>query len=182
MYNCKKKSWYILQTFSGLENRTVQKIKEQIASSKISNLFGKIMVPGEQVIEIRSGKKKTSEFKFFPGYILINMHLNETSWSLVNNTPKVIGFIGGSTNQPAPISEKEIEKINHRLLLLGDKPRPKVTFTPGEKIRVKNGPFANFPGIVETIDYGKNRLKVSVSIFGRSTPVELNFSQVEKNT
>ncbi|QCI25843.1 transcription termination/antitermination protein NusG [Buchnera aphidicola] len=182
MYNSHKKSWYILQTFSGLENRTVKKIKEKIKSSKISNLFGKIMVPGEKVIEIQSGEEKKSELKFFPGYILINMHINETSWLLINSVPKIIGFIGGSINQPTPIHEKEIQKINHKLSLLGDQPRPKITFTIGEKIRVKNGPFANFPGIVEDIDYGKNRIKVSVSIFGRSTPVELNFNQIEKNT
>lgn len=182
MYNNTTKSWYILQTFSGIENHVVQKIKEQIESSQEKNLFGKIMVPGEQVVEIKSGKKKKSEIKFFPGYILINMHLNEKSWALIRSVPKVIGFIGRSSNQPAPIDDIEIEKINRRLLELGDQPRPKIIYTLGEKIRVKSGPFIGFPGIVENVDYGKNRLTVSISIFGRSTPVELNFSQVEKNT
>ncbi|WP_343128223.1 transcription termination/antitermination protein NusG [Buchnera aphidicola (Takecallis taiwana)] len=182
MYNNNKKSWYILQTFSGLENYVIQKIKEQIASSQAQNLFGKIMAPGEQVVEIKFGKKKESEIKFFPGYIFINMHLNEKSWSLIKSVPKVIGFIGRASNQPSPIDDSEIDKINRRLSELGDQPRPKIIFTPGEKIRVKNGPFIDFIGIVENIDYGKNRLTVSISIFGRSTPVELNFSQVEKNT
>lgn len=182
MYNYQKKNWYILQTFSGFENRTVKKIKEQIESSQIKNLFGKIMVPGEKIVEIKAGKKKNSEFKFFPGYILINMHINEKSWTLIKNIPKVIGFIGGTSDCPIPINDDEIKKINYRLLQLGDTPRPKIIFIKGERVRIKNGPFSDFQGIVEEIDYGKHRLKVSVLIFGRSTPIELNFNQVEKNS
>ncbi|CAL4318022.1 transcription termination/antitermination protein NusG [Buchnera aphidicola] len=182
MYDTERKRWYILQTFSGLENRIVEKIKEKIQSSEIRNLFGKIMVPGEKVVEIKFGKTKNSEFKFFPGYILINMYMNEKTWYLIKSIPKLIGFIGSISDQPKAISNSEIEKINKRIKTLGHIPRPKILFKTGEEIRVKNGPFSDFHGIVEEVDYGKNRLKVSVSIFGRSTPVELNFSQVEKNT
>ncbi|WP_343182562.1 transcription termination/antitermination protein NusG [Buchnera aphidicola] len=181
MYDVKKKQWYVLQTFSGFENRIVKEIKKQILSSKIQHLFGEILVPGEKVVEITKGEKKNSEFKFFPGYILIHMYLNESSWTLIKKIPKVIGFIGGVTNRPTAIKTKEIKKIKNRISKLGDKPRPKVLFTIGESIRVKNGPFNGFNGIVEDVDYGKNRIKVSVSIFGRYTPVELNFEQIEKN-
>lgn len=139
------------------------------------------MVPSEEVIEIRGGQRKKSEYKFFPGYVLVQMIMNELTWHLVRNIPKVMGFVGGTSDRPSPISDKEVNIIIARLKKNGDKPRPKTLFEPGETIRVKNGPFSDFNGIVEEIDYEKNRLKVSVSIFGRSTPVELDFGQVEKN-
>jgi transcriptional antiterminator NusG len=138
-------------------------------------------VPSEEVIEIKKGKRKKSNQKFFPGYVLIKMIMNEKSWHLIKSTPKVIGFIGGSSENPFPIHKKEIQKINKKLKKIGNKPRPKTLFEPGENVRVNSGPFSDFNGIVEEVDYDKNRLKVSVSIFGRSTPVELDFNQVEKN-
>lgn len=177
----KKKKWYVLQSFSGFENRVVQSIEEIIKIKKLEDIIGKIMIPSEEVIEIKKGKRIKSEYKFFPGYILINMVMNDFSWHLIRDLPKVLGFIGGTSEKPTPISNQEINKILIKLKKIGKKPRPKTIFEPGENIRVNDGPFADFNGIVETIDYEKNRLKVSVSIFGRSTPVELNFEQVEKN-
>ncbi|HET9678502.1 MAG TPA: transcription termination/antitermination protein NusG [Buchnera sp. (in: enterobacteria)] len=176
-----KKKWYVLQTFSGFENKVVKSIQEHIKLNKMKNLFGKIMVPKEAVIEIRSGQRKRSQQKFFPGYILIQMNMSNKSWHLIKNVPRVVGFIGSNSEQPSPISNKEVEMIQQRLKKSNSKPRPKIVFEPGETIRVKDGPFADFNGVVEEVDYEKNRLKVSVSIFGRSTPVELDFSQVEKN-
>lgn len=181
MYENQKKRWYVLQSFSGFESRVVQSIKEHIKLNDMDNLFGKIMVPSEEVIEIKGGQRKKSEYKFFPGYVLIQMTMNEMTWHLVKNIPKVMGFVGGKSDCPAPISDKEVNLIIDRVKKNGNKPRPKTLFEPGETIRVKNGPFSDFNGIVEEIDYEKNRIKVSVSIFGRSTPVELDFGQVEKN-
>lgn len=176
-----KRKWYVFQAFSGFENRVAQSLREHIKFNKMEELFGDIMIPTEEVVEIRSGQRRKSERKFFPGYILINMTMNDASWHLVRSIPRVIGFIGGTPDRPLPISEKEVNKIINRLQQIGDKPRPKTLFEPGEVIRVKDGPFADFNGIVEEVDYEKSRLKVSVSIFGRATPVELDFSQVEKN-
>ncbi|BBI01051.1 transcription antitermination protein [Buchnera aphidicola (Nipponaphis monzeni)] len=176
-----KKKWYVLQSFSGFEIKVAQSIREYIKINKMENIFGKVMVPTEEVIEIRGGQKRKSEYKFFPGYILLQMIMNNSSWHLVRNIPKVMGFIGGTSDKPSPISEKEVNAIINRLENIGDKPRPKTIFEPGETVRVNHGPFSDFNGIVENVDYDKNRLTVSVSIFGRATPVELNFSQVEKN-
>ncbi|WP_343377709.1 transcription termination/antitermination protein NusG [Buchnera aphidicola (Formosaphis micheliae)] len=181
MYDNQKKRWYVLQAFSGFENKIAQAIREHIKLNNMEKLFGDIMVPSEEVIEIRGGKRKKSEYKFFPGYVLIQMIMNELSWHLVRNVPRVLGFIGGKSDRPSPISDKEVDAIITRLKKIGDKPRPKTLFEPGEIVRVNNGPFSDFNGIVEEIDYDKNRLKVSVSIFGRATPVELDFIQVEKN-
>jgi len=177
----KKKKWYAIQIYSGNEDKVVQSIKDSIQEKKIKKLFSKILVPSEEVIEIKKGKRKKSNQKFFPGYVLIKMIMNEKSWHLIKSTPKVIGFIGGSSENPFPIHKKEIQKINKKLKKIGNKPRPKTLFEPGENVRVNSGPFSDFNGIVEEVDYDKNRLKVSVSIFGRSTPVELDFNQVEKN-
>ncbi|HMI77007.1 MAG TPA: transcription termination/antitermination protein NusG [Buchnera sp. (in: enterobacteria)] len=176
-----KKKWYVIQSFSGFESRVEQSIKEHIKRNNMENLFGNIMVPSEEVIEIRGGQRKKSEYKFFPGYVLVQMIMNELTWHLVRNIPKVMGFVGGTSDRPSPISDKEVNIIINRLKNISDKPRPKILFEPGETIRVNNGPFSDFNGIVEAIDYEKNRIKVSVSIFGRSTPVELDFGQVEKN-
>ncbi|AEH39623.1 transcription antitermination protein [Buchnera aphidicola (Cinara tujafilina)] len=178
---CLKKKWYVLQSFSGFENRVAQSIQEHIKSKKLEDIIGKIMIPSEEVIEVKKGKRIKSEYKFFPGYILINMVMNDFSWHLIRDVPKVLGFIGGTSDKPTPISDQEINKILIKLKKIGNKPRPKTIFEPGENIRVNDGPFSDFNGIVETVDYEKNRLKVSVSIFGRSTPVELSFEQVEKN-
>lgn len=176
-----KKRWYVFQAFSGFENRVSQSLKEHIKLYKMDSFFGDIMIPTEEVVEIRGGQRRKSERKFFPGYILVHMVMNDATWHLVRSIPRVMGFIGGTSDKPSPISDKEVNDIVERLQQIGDKPRPKTLFEPGEVIRVKDGPFADFNGIVEEVDYEKSRLKLSVSIFGRSTPVELDFSQVEKN-
>ncbi|WP_343152821.1 transcription termination/antitermination protein NusG [Buchnera aphidicola] len=176
-----KKKWYVLQTFSGFESKVVNSIKEHIELKKMNDLFDEIMVPSEEVVEIKKGKRKKSEYKFFPGYILIHMNMTSLSWHLIKNVPKVMGFVGGTSEKPSPISDKEVKIIIDKVKKVENKPRPKTIFDPGEIVRVKNGPFSDFNGVVETVDYEKNRLKVSVSIFGRATPVELDFSQVEKN-
>ncbi|MGI4816682.1 MAG: transcription termination/antitermination protein NusG [Janthinobacterium lividum] len=176
-----KKKWYVLQAFSGFENRVAQSILSNEKIKKMKNIFGKIIVPSEEVIEIRKGKRKKSDYKFFPGYILIEMIMNNYSWHLIKSLPKVLGFVGSTSEKPTPMSDHEIQIIFKKLKKIGDKPRPKKIFEPGENIRVNDGPFSDFNGTVETVDYEKNRLTVSVSIFGRSTPVELDFRQVEKH-
>lgn len=181
MSNNVKKRWYVLQAFSGFEMKVVNSINEHIKLHNMKHMFGKILVPTEEVVEIRKGKKKKSEYKFFPGYVLIHMVMNNDSWHLVRSIPRVLGFIGGTAENPLPISDKEVEKIVSKLQKIGNKPRPKILFEPGETVRIKEGPFSDFNGIVEEVDYDKNRLTVSVSIFGRSTPVELDFLQVEKS-
>ncbi|WP_343183117.1 transcription termination/antitermination protein NusG [Buchnera aphidicola (Neophyllaphis podocarpi)] len=180
MPDTKKKRWYVIQAFSGFEGKVAKSIKEYIKLNKKEKLFGKIMVPKEEVIEIRGGHRRKSEYKFFPGYVLIQMIMNDESWHLIRSVPRVMSFIGGTSDKPSPISNKEVNLILNRIKKAGEKPRPKTLFEPGEMVRVKDGPFADFNGVVEEVDYEKNRLKVSVSIFGRSTPVELDFGQVEK--
>ncbi|AHG60321.1 transcription termination/antitermination protein NusG [Buchnera aphidicola] len=181
MHESQKKRWYVLQAFSGFEGRVAQSIREHVKLNKMENLFGEVMVPSQEVIEIRGGQRRKSEYKFFPGYVLIQMIMTDATWHLIRNVPRVLGFIGGKSDKPSPISDKEVEIIINRLRQIGDKPRPKTLFEPGEMIRVNDGPFSDFNGVVEEVDYEKSRLKVSVSIFGRSTPVELDFRQVEKN-
>ncbi|XBC37711.1 MAG: transcription termination/antitermination protein NusG [Buchnera aphidicola (Meitanaphis microgallis)] len=181
MHNNSKKRWYVLQAFSGFEGRVAQSIREHIKINNMETWFGNVMVPTEEVVEIKAGQRKKSEHKFFPGYVLIQMVMNDSSWHLIRNIPRVLGFIGGTSDKPSPISNKEVNIIINRLKQIGDKPRPKILFEPGEMVRVNDGPFSDFNGIVEQVDYDKNRLKVSVSIFGRSTPVELDFGQVKKN-
>ncbi|MGP1959235.1 MAG: transcription termination/antitermination protein NusG [Arsenophonus sp. NC-CH8-MAG3] len=175
-----KKRWYVIQSFSGFEARVAQSLREHIKLLAMEDKFGEVMVPTEEVMEIRSGQRRKSERKFFPGYVLVQMTMDNDSWHLVRSVPRIMGFIGGTPDRPAPISDKEVDMIMNRLQQAGDKPRPKTLFDPGEMIRVTDGPFADFKGIVEEVDYEKSRLKVSVSIFGRATPVELDFSQVEK--
>ncbi|WP_225639357.1 transcription termination/antitermination protein NusG [Candidatus Profftia sp. (ex Adelges kitamiensis)] len=175
-----KKRWYVIQAFSGFESRVVQSLSEYIKLHKMEELFGTIMVPTEEIVEIRSGQRRKSERKFFPSYVLIQMVMNDSSWHLVRSIPRVMGFIGGTSDSPAPISDKEVDAIMNRLQKAGDKPRPKTMFDPGEMVRVSDGPFSDFNGVVEGVDYEKSRIKVSVSIFGRSTPLELDFNQVEK--
>jgi transcriptional antiterminator NusG len=174
------KQWYVVQAYSGFENQVKRSLLERISRFGMEENFGEIMVPTEEVVEMREGQKRKSERKFFPGYVLVHMEMNERTWHLVKDAPKVLGFIGGSSDKPAPISEKEANSILQRMQDGVDKPKPKVLFEPGEVVRVTDGPFNDFNGVVEEVDFEKSRLKVSVLIFGRSTPVELEFGQVEK--
>ncbi|AIY64378.1 transcription termination/antitermination protein NusG [Pseudoalteromonas piratica] len=175
----KKLRWYVVQAFSGFEKRVAQTIIEHIKIQGLEDSFGEVLVPTEEVVEMKSGQKRRSERKFFPGYVLVEMDMNDASWHLVNSTPRVMGFIGGTSDRPAPISKKEADRILNRLQENADAPKPATLFEPGEVVRVTDGPFADFNGVVEEVDYDRSRLKVSVLIFGRSTPVELEFGQVE---
>lgn len=175
-----KKRWYVVQAFSGYESRVAKSLSEHIKIHGQEDLFGEVLVPTEEVVEMRAGQKRKSERKFFPGYVLVQMHMNDESWHLVRNVPRVMGFIGGTPERPAPISDREAAKILDRLNESADKPRPKTLFEPGEVVRVTDGPFADFNGTIEEVDYEKSRVKVSVLIFGRATPVELEFGQIEK--
>ena len=172
--------WYVVHAYSQYENSVMKALKERIGRAGLQEQFGEILVPTEEVVEIKDGVRRTTERKFFPGYVLVQMEMSEDTWHLVKSTPKVMGFIGGTPDKPAPISDKEAEKILNRVTESVEKPRPKTLFDPGEAVRVKEGPFADFNGVVEEVNYEKNRLRVAVLIFGRSTPVELEFSQVEK--
>ncbi|MEY3037999.1 transcription termination/antitermination protein NusG [Marinobacterium sp. LSUCC0821] len=175
-----KKRWYVVHAYSGYEKRVMAGLNEAVERNGMESLFGDILVPTEEVVEIRDGKKRKSERKFYPGYVLVNMVMNDETWHLVKSTPRVLGFIGGTADKPAPITEREAEQILQRVESGVDKPRPKTMFEAGEMVRVNDGPFADFNGVVEEVDYEKSRLKVAVLIFGRSTPVELEFRQVEK--
>ena len=172
--------WYVLQAFSGFENSVKRSLQERIERADMQELFGEIMVPTEEVIEIRGGQKRKSERKFFPGYVSVRMEMNDETWHLVKDVPKVLGFIGGTADKPAPISNQEAEKILQSVQEGVEKPKPKVLFEAGEVVRVTDGPFNDFNGVVEEVNFEKNRLLVAVQIFGRSTPVELEFGQVEK--
>jgi transcriptional antiterminator NusG len=172
--------WYVIQAFSGYEKHVQKSLKEHIARAGMEAHFGEVEVPTEQVVELRNGQKRTSERKFFPGYVLIHMNMNDETWHLVKSVPRVSGFIGGSGSKPVPISDREAEAILQQVQEGAEHPRPKYTFAPGEVVRVIDGPFKEFSGTVEDVNFEKSKVKVSVSIFGRSTPVELNFSQVEK--
>lgn len=172
--------WYVVQAFSGYENKVKALLEERIQLAGLEDSFGEVLVPTEEVVEMRAGQKRRSERKFFPGYVLVQMEMSEEAWQVVRNTPRVMGFIGGTSDRPAPITEKEANAILNRIEDSGDKPKPKTLFEPGEMVRVTDGPFADFNGVIESVNYEKSRVQVSVSIFGRSTPVELEFSQVEK--
>lgn len=174
------KRWYVVQAYSGFEHQVKRSLEERIARERMEDKFGQILVPTEEVIEMRDGQKRRSERKFFPGYVLVQMEMDEDSWHLVKNAPKVLGFIGGTSDRPAPISDKEAQTIMQRIQEGAEKPKPKVLYEPGEVVRVTEGPFNDFNGVVEEVNYEKNRLRVAVLIFGRSTPVELDFNQVEK--
>ena len=174
------KRWYVVHAYSNFEAKVKASLEEHARLAGMEDMFGQILIPTEEVVEIRDGKKRKSERKFFPGYVLVQMIMNDQSWHLVKNTPRVLGFIGGTSDRPAPISNREAEAILNRLEENIDKPKPKTLFEPGEVVRVIDGPFADFNGVVEELDYEKNRIKVSVLIFGRSTPVDLEFVQVEK--
>lgn len=172
--------WYVVQAYSGHEQNVMRSLKERIDRSDLKDQFGEILVPTEEVVEMRDGKKRKSDRKFFPGYVLVQMEMNDATWHLVKEAPRVLGFIGGTTDRPVPISTAEANSILQRVEDGADKPRPKILFEPGEVVRVNDGPFTDFNGVVEEVNYEKSRLRVSVLIFGRSTPVELEFTQVEK--
>ena len=172
--------WYVVHAYSNFENKVKSSLEERIKRMGLEDKFGKIIVPTEEVMEMREGQKRRSERKFFPGYVLVQMEMDEETWHLVKEVPKVLGFIGGTSDRPAPISDAEAEAILNRVEAGVDKPRPKVLFEPGEVVRVTDGPFNDFSGVVEQVNYDKSKLRVAVQILGRSTPVELDFSQVEK--
>lgn len=174
------KRWYVVQAYSGFEHQVARSLRDRIKRVGLEDKFGDIMVPTEEVVEIKEGQKRRSERKFFPGYVLVQMEMDDETWHLVKEVPKVLGFIGGAKDRPTPISDKEAESILRRIQEGAEKPRPKTLFEPGEVVRVTDGPFNDFNGTVEEVNYEKNRLRVAVSIFGRSTPVDLEFSQVEK--
>lgn len=174
------KRWYVVHAYSGFEKSVQRALIERVARSGMQDKFGQILVPVEEVVEMKGGQKSVTERKFFPGYVLVEMDMDDDTWHLVKSTSKVTGFVGGTANKPTPISEKEVDKIMHQMQEGVEKPRPKVLFEVGEYVRVKEGPFTDFNGTVESVNYEKSRLHVSVTIFGRATPVELEFSQVEK--
>ena len=173
--------WYVVHAYSNFENKVKQALEERVKREGLEDFFGKILVPTEEVVEMRSGQQRKSDRKFFPGYVLVQMELTDETWHLVKDVPKVLGFIGGTSDRPAPITEKEADSILNRVQAGVDKPRPKTLFEAGEVIRVIDGPFKDFNGVVEEVNYEKNKLKISVLIFGRSTSVELGFNQVEKS-
>ena len=173
--------WYVVHAYSGYEKKVALALKDRVVLHNMEKIFGDILVPTEEVVEMRAGQKRKSERKFFPGYVLVQMDMNDASWHLVNSTERVMGFIGGTSDRPAPISSKEADRILNRLQENAEAPKPATLFEPGEVVRVTDGPFADFSGVVEEVDYEKSRVKVSVLIFGRSTPVELEFGQVEQD-
>jgi transcriptional antiterminator NusG len=174
------KRWYVVHAYSGFEKTVQRALAERIVRAELQDRFGQILVPVEEVVEMRGGQKTTSERKFFPGYVLVEMEMTDETWHLVKSTPKVTGFVGGTAHRPAPISQKEVDAIMLQMQEGVEKPRPKVLFEAGEMVRVKDGPFADFNGTVEDVNYEKSKLRVSVAIFGRATPVDLDFAQVEK--
>ena len=174
------KRWYVVHAYSGFEKQVMRALQERITLSGLDDQFGEVLVPTEEVVEMRAGQKRRSERKFFPGYVLVEMELNDDTWHMVKNTPRVMGFIGGKADKPAPLSDGEARQILDRVEQGVEKPSPKTLFEPGEMVRVIDGPFNDFTGVVEEVNYEKSRLRVAVTIFGRSTPVELAFDQVEK--
>lgn len=174
------KKWYVVQAYSGFEKNVQRTLEERIAREEMGDYFGQILVPVEKVVDIRNGRKTISERKSYPGYVLVEMEMTDDSWYLVKSTPRVSGFIGGTANKPMPISQREAEIILQQVQTGAEKPKPKIEFEVGQQIRVNEGPFADFNGVVDEVNYERNKLRVSVQIFGRETPVELEFGQVEK--
>jgi len=174
------KRWYVVHAYSGMEKSVMKALTERVMRAGMEDKFGRILVPTEEVVEIKNGHKTITERRFFPGYVLVEMEMTDETWHLVKNTNKVTGFVGGKANKPTPISQKEVEKILAQMQEGVEKPRPKVLFEVGEMVRVKEGPFTDFNGNVEEVNYEKSRIRVAVTIFGRSTPVELEFGQIEK--
>lgn len=174
------KEWFVIHAYSGYENKVREALLERIERFEMEENFGEIMVPAEEVIELRGGKERKTQRKFFPGYVLVNMELSDKTWHLVKDTPRVMGFIGGTREKPTPISEKEANGIMQQLESGAEVSKPKITFEPGEMVRVIDGPFNDFSGVVEEVNYEKSKVRVAVLIFGRSTPVELKFIQIQK--
>ncbi len=174
------KRWYVVHAYSGMEKSVARALQDRVERAGMQDQFGKILVPTEEVVEMKNGQRTISERRFFPGYVLVEMEMNDDTWHLVKNTGKVTGFVGGSGHKPTPISEKEVDKIMSQMQEGVEKPKPKTLFEVGEMVRVREGPFTDFNGNVEEVNYEKSRLRVSVTIFGRATPVELEFGQVEK--
>jgi transcriptional antiterminator NusG len=172
--------WYVVHAYSNFEHKVKQALEERVKRYGLQDKFGEILVPTEEVVEMREGQRRKSERKFFPGYVLVQMEMDDETWHLVKEVPKVLGFIGGSSDRPSPISDREAQAILNRVQEGVDKPRPKILFEPGEVVRVTDGPFNDFSGVVEQVNYEKNKVRVAVQILGRSTPVELDFGQVEK--
>ena len=172
--------WYVVHAYSNFEHKVKESLIERVRRAGLQERFGEILVPTEEVVEMREGQRRKSERKFFPGYVLVQMEMDDETWHLVKEVPKVLGFIGGSSDNPAPITDKEAQEILNRVQEGVDKPRPKILFEPGEVVRVTDGPFNDFSGVVENVNYEKSKVRVAVQILGRSTPVELDFSQVEK--
>ncbi len=172
--------WYIVQTYVGRELAAMEALQSRIATQGWQELFGEIVVPTEDVVEMRGGKKHRSKRKFFPGYLFVQMEMNDDTWYMVRNLPWVSGFVGGNSDHPVPMTEQDVNEILSRIQDGADKPRPKTSFAPGEVVRITEGPFADFDGVVDSVNYEKNRLVVLVSIFGRATPVELEFHQIHK--
>ena len=172
--------WYVVHAYSNYEHKVKSSLIERVRRAGLESKFGEILVPTEEVVEMREGQRRKSERKFFPGYVLVQMEMDDETWHLVKEVPKVLGFIGGSSDKPAPITEREAQQILNRVQEGVDKPRPKILFEPGEVVRVTDGPFNDFSGVVEQVNYEKSKVRVAVQILGRSTPVELDFSQVEK--
>ena len=172
--------WYVVQAYSGFEKRVQLSLQTRIDRSDLKDQFGQVLVPTEDVVELKNGQKRTSERKFFPGYVLVQMTMSDAAWHLVKSVPRVSGFVGGTSTQPVPISDQEAQAILQQVVEGAEHPRPKYTFAPGEVVRVTEGPFQEFNGTVEDVNFEKSKLRVAVTIFGRSTPVELSFSQVEK--
>lgn len=174
------KRWYVVQAYSGFEKNVQKTLRERIARENMGDYFGEILVPVEEVVDVKNGRRTVSERKFFPGYVLVEMEMSDDSWHLVKSTPRVSGFIGGTANRPLPISQREVDAIMSQVKVGGDKPKPRVEFEVGQQVRVNEGPFADFNGTVDEVDYERNKLRIAVQIFGRETPVELEFNQVEK--
>jgi len=172
--------WYVVHAYSNYEHKVKSSLQDRVRRAGLENKFGEILVPTEEVVEMREGQRRKSERKFFPGYVLVQMEMDDETWHLVKEVPKVLGFIGGSSDRPAPITDREAQAILNRVQEGVDKPRPKILFEPGEVVRVTDGPFNDFSGVVEQVNYEKSKVRVAVQILGRSTPVELDFSQVEK--
>jgi len=172
--------WYVVHAYSNFEHKVKESLIERVRRAGLQEKFGEVLVPTEEVVEMREGQRRKSERKFFPGYVLVQMEMDDETWHLVKEVPKVLGFIGGSSDKPAPITDKEAQAILNRVQEGVDKPRPKILFEPGEVVRVTEGPFNDFSGVVENVNYEKSKVRVAVQILGRSTPVELDFSQVEK--
>ena len=172
--------WYVVQTTAQYENKVKEALLDRIKLADLENSFGEILIPTEEVVEMKAGQKRKTERKFFPGYILVKMEMDDATWHLVRHVPKVLGFIGGRVDKPSPISEKEVEAIMAQIRDTHDKPKPKTLFEVGEVVRISDGPFTDFVGVIEEVNYEKSKVKISVMIFGRATPIELGFDQIQK--